>query len=183
MVSTRCGEWAVIRLVDGSAHRGVLYAMDPESGHVVLLRPIESQNGACNAAPIVLFGHAIASISQGGGGASNGAGAAQLERILVRDDPESINVDGTPANLDTEDRRAAVRAMLLTQRAPFEEQTDGVFVVLGCLHIAPPYTRRACRCENEIVLDRFLELLEDALPTSRAGDTPHGGTSAGYCAF
>ena len=41
-------------------------------------------------------------------------------------------------------------------------------MVFSCLHLAPPYTRSACRCNNEVMLNRVLDMLEKALPGTPA---------------
>ena len=153
------GEWARVRLVDGSVHRGFLYAADPESGHVVLLRAGADSN---RVAPIVLFGGAIESITQAG---SASAADAQLKRAVPSSREITAGSGAGDGAANVNERRKAVRSALLAERAPFDEQADGQFVVLGCLRIAPPYTRHSCRCENEVVLDRFLELLGQILVT------------------
>jgi len=159
--SCRRGAWAVVKLIDGSRHAGVLYAVDPESGHVVLLRPAKAeaddQAAGSRVAPLVLFGPSIVSIAQSPD-AAGAASEAHLDRIAPADCSPS-----TQRTTDSEQRRAAVRAALRAERAPFEEHLDGTFVVLDCLQIGPPYARHSCRCENEIVLDRILELLDGVL--------------------
>ena len=172
-------EWACVRLIDGSVHRGVVYAADPESGHLVLLTPAargedatDAMTGGDAVRPLVLFGSSIASVTQRGG---SGERAAQthLDSALLL---ERVDGQGHGTTLDvptTEARRCALRYQLKMQRLPFEESTGGEFVVLGCLHCEPPYMQHSTRCENEIVLDRFLELLThvDATGTS----PPPGG--------
>ena len=146
--SCRRGAWAVVKLIDGSRHAGVLYAVDPESGHVVLLRPAKAeaddQAGGSRVAPLVLFGPSIVSMAQSPDAAGT-ASEAHLARITPADCSPS-----TQRTTDSEQRRAAVRAALRAERAPFEEHLDGTFVVLDCLQIGPPYARHSCRCENEI---------------------------------
>ena len=140
--------WAVIRLNDGSTYRGIVYAVDPESGHVVML---ETGQGDADVRPVVLFSASIASVSQHD---TEEALAADVQLVhssgLAQVEPE------TRAAVHT--RQRALRAVLLSERVPFEETTDGEFVVLGCLRCAAPFTRSTIHCENEIVLDRFLSL-------------------------
>ena len=42
------GQWTVARMMDGSVHRGVLYTVDLESGHMVLLKSVPSEDGKCS---------------------------------------------------------------------------------------------------------------------------------------
>ena len=56
-------------------------------------------------------------------------------------------------------RREAICETLRRQRVPFELSGQELHV-LGCLRVAPPYSARTCHCENEIVLGRFLSVLE-----------------------
>ena len=85
--SCRRGAWAVVKLIDGSRHAGVLYAVDPESGHVVLLRPAQAeadQAAGSRVAPLVLFGPSIVSIAQSPD-ATGAASEAHLDRITPAD--------------------------------------------------------------------------------------------------
>ena len=162
------GAWAVVRLVDGSLERGILYARDPESGHVLLLRPDE-QPGADRRAvrPRLIFSASISEVIQE-------PPEATPEQMQFREALLTRVVEGHEQRAGGEvepstqaARQAAVRDLLLAHRLPFEERERGVFVVLGCLEVGPPYTAHSCRCENEIVLDRFLQMLEmipDSLP-------------------
>ena len=153
------GAWAVVRTVDGTTHRGVVHTVDPETGNVVLLVP----DGGRQVKPLVLFAHAIAAASQGesdGGtpgydGSSSSLAGPGLSRL---GGATRFAVDAAGA----EARRAALCEALREQRVPFTEDGDGGggLLVLGCLHIASPYHAGTCRCENEIVLDRFLTLLD-----------------------
>ena len=79
--------------------------------------------------------------------------AGVLPRISGLDDFEMD--DGA-----VEERRAALCSLLREQRAPFEERPGGELLILGCLHVSPPFLPRSCRCENATVLDRFLEMWE-----------------------
>ena len=146
------GAWAVVHLVDGSVHRGVVYTVDPEAFHVVLLRPPADSTAAdtCDVSPLVLPASSIDSITQEHDAVDMLGGEAVLRRIAgsVEHDFDSDAI---------ERRRVAVCALLRSQRAPFEEMPSGDLLILGCLHLGPPYTAAACRCENEIVLGRFVD--------------------------
>ena len=146
------GEWAAVQLTDGSEHHGVLHAADPESGHVVLLQPVDDADDPQAVAPLVLFGPSILTISQ----ARTRTPSAARDGTLTR---ESDAADAV-ADVDVDAQRASFRDFLRTEGAPFEEHADGRFVVLGCLEISAPYTRRSIRCENATVLERFLDILD-----------------------
>lgn len=173
--SPRVGHWAAVRLVDGSIHRGVIYTVDPESRHLVLLRPPDDAAADAHAVrPMVLFADAIAQVWQD---SSSGAAEAlpiadvTLERLNPDGEADGCASDHMDAPL-VERRRVALCALLRSQRAPFEEQPDGTLLILGVLLVNPPYTPRACRCENEIVLDRFLEMLAtNPLPLSETHES------------
>ena len=147
----RIGEWAKVQLEDGTVHQGIVHTVDPESGHVVLLRPVDGQ--PLYASPLVLFGSAITSVAQ-----ASRAQSTVWTGMLIKPSSADSMLDAQTV----ERRRLAVRATLQHEFVPFEELENGQFCVLGCLNAAPPYTRRSCRCENEIVLERVAELLERA---------------------
>ena len=153
------GRWTVARLADGTVQSGVLYTVDPESGHVVLLQP--AANGDRRSVePLIVFASAIVNVMQEAGGA-----CASDDATLERVDAHLVGDNGFDA-ASIERRHAALTGLLSSQRAPFEECPGGELLILGCLRIHPPYTSRSCRCENETVLDRFLEMLADnPLPT------------------
>ena len=138
---------------------GVLHTVDPESGHLVLLQP--SDDGVDGSvSPLIVFASAIANAVQQAGGA-----CADDDATLERVDTELASDDLFDA-ASVERRRIALIELLSSQRAPFEEASAGELLILGCLRIRPPYTSHSCSCENETVLDRFLEMLaENPLPT------------------
>lgn len=142
-------EWAVVRLRDGTTHRGVVHTVDPESGNVVLLRPVAGGDRSA-VSPIVLFAGGIASVVQQ-------RGTAGSTESLARVDAKAASYD----EATTAARLAELRDRLRQRLLPFEDVAGGGLLVVGCLRVAPPYTVASCRCENEIVLDRFLELLAD----------------------
>ena len=159
--AVRVGAWAAVRLVDGTVHRGVVYTVDPEVGQLVLLLPHPDKDAtdAHATQPLILPAHAIEEVLQD---------ESPSQEVLSRDATLLLASDDRPTSaphddLDLEaskERHRALTALLSSQRAPFEERSGGKLVILGCLHIDPPYTMRACRCENEIVLGRFLEMCQ-----------------------
>lgn len=163
----RIGAWALVELEDGSQHRGVIYTVDPEAGHVLLLQPCDGDD-PCAVTPLVLMGNSVERITQEHADSHRGAqpdvlaADAVLHRIADDSDddapPPSARID-TADEATIERRRAKLCSLLREQRAPFEELPKGDLLVLGCLRVAPPYTPRACRCENEVVLDRFTDML------------------------
>ena len=185
MATLRLGEWTVVVMCDGSEHRGVLYTADPESGHMVLVRPADDAQDEHDHSviPTVLFNASIAKIvqeAQAVGVAESLAPDASLAREH-RADELGDNIDATAAamGLDGLDaavldlRREALISLLRSQRAPFEELDGGELLLLGCLRVRPPYTERSCDCENEIVLDRFCEMLSmHPLPGDLNHSTP-----------
>lgn len=62
-------------------------------------------------------------------------------------------------SIDTAARREALLALLRSRHIPVSELDHAELLVLNCLHVSPPYVARTCKCENEIVLGRFLALL------------------------
>jgi len=155
------GRWAAVRLTDGSQHRGFVHTVDPECGNVLIL---QQMNDPVSVVPTVLFSSSIDCI------VTEDEGKCDLR--VVKLERHATHASGSSTNESYDDslcelRRAALRSLLILQRAPFEEQSDGKIVILGCLFVDPPYTVHSCRCENEIVLDRFLEMLKRSpLPES-----------------
>ena len=172
-VNLRLDDWARVTLQDGSVVCGVLYTADPESGHIVLLQPpAEGSHHPATVVPQILFAQSIAQIHQnkipGAPPVSPlHAGVASLKRV----EPDGGASSSDPAEAPFESatvelRRQALTALLRSQRAPFDELPGGELLILGCLRVAPPYTSRSCACENEIVLDRYLEMIAaNPLPT------------------
>ena len=176
--------WVTAHLVDGSSHRGVLHTVDPETGTVILLKPegvslAPHRGGACCRAnvallwraqpdpdvvrPLAIFNHAIASIEQHGDPPPTQRPKVSLEPMRV----------GIAEELDTASiaaRREAICDMLRRHRVPFELSgpSSEELHVLSCLRVSPPYSARTCHCENEIVLGRFLSLLQQCSEESEA---------------
>ena len=165
----RLDAWATVSLVDGGCHHGVLYAADPESGHVVLLQPHTPEEGSADedsrpsVKPLVIFGPSIATVYQDSVAPTDDS-VLHLERVRTGVAPR-LSSDRTDLHAvapSNDERRLALRGLLLAHHVPFEECEGGSFVVLGCLRIEPPYTAQACCCDNEVVLDRFSEMARAA---------------------
>ena len=163
--SLQLGRWTVARLTDGTVRTGVLYTMDPESGHVALLRPAAESTfnleaGHTCVTPLLLFSSSIAQIVQPPPEPKTvpleaPVASATLERVVAgRQDQLSFEPEVIEA------RREALVVLLRSQRIPFEETAGRSLLILGCLRIVPPYVSLSCSCENEIVLDRFLGILD-----------------------
>ena len=173
--SLQLGRWTVARLTDGSVRTGVLYTVDPESGHVALLRPAADsafnlEAGHTSVKPLLLFSSSITQIVQPPLELKHvplepPVASATLERVVAgRQEQLSFDSEALEA------RREALVVLLRSQRIPFEETAGSALLVLGCLRIAPPYVPRSCSCENEIVLDRFLGILDqNPLPGDNGG--------------
>ena len=160
MLHATLGAWAAVRTTDGSTHHGVVYTLDPECGHLVLLQPTDGDSTA--VLPRVLFSASIVSIAQASDASDGMVGPGPLALHCV-EATGSESMSDAPKLLDAaaiEHRRTALCSLLRSQRAPFEELPRGELLILGCLKVMPPYTPSSCRCENEIVLDRFLDMLE-----------------------
>ena len=179
------GAWAAVRLVDGSYRRGVVYTIDPEKGHVVLLQTADGTksnggNGAssaddCAVTPLVLPSSSIESFVQEEAAECLLGPGVTLQRVDVKSAPASSQaIAASPVASksltsdlfedepeDDEDaacerRRAAICALLTEQQVPFAiEQPGGTLTVLDCLHIGSPFTASSCRCENALILERF----------------------------
>lgn len=162
-----------MRRMDGSGHRGVARAIDPETGSIVLLKcstsALSSPEVGETVYPILISGHALESIQRHCGaaraeGAANGSPAAQAARPQVL---LPVRLESTVEILDDAlcaRRCEAICTLLERQCVPFtiEHAADGGahIVVLGCLRAWPPYSEHTCRCENEMVLNRFQQLLD-----------------------
>ena len=161
--TTRPNDWAEFTLTDGSTRHGFVYAVDPESGHVVLLQPVGGAESAApqsadshhQVTPLIVFGGSIVAVYQQPRSAACDRPESEVIRLTRSDVSELAGADEATVTA----RRHALRELLHTQHAPFEEAESGNFLVLGCLRISPPYRPHTCECENEIVLDRFLEML------------------------
>ena len=167
MWKARVGAWALVTLCDGSTHRGVVYTVDPEAGHLVLLVDAADATAQNNTVvPLVLPASSVASVVQDDGSVDQELPADATLIRVADEDADSISTRADKDELldaaTIERRRTALCELLRSQRAPFEERPGGELLILGCLHVAPPYTPRACRCENAVVLDRFLTMLEGA---------------------
>ena len=172
----RLDDWVRVTLQNGSVIRGILYTADPETGHIVLLQPAaEGSSRPGVVTPQLLLAESIVQIHQYPSDAATAlplhAGPATLKRIEADgcDEPAEALFDSATVEL----RRQSLTTLLRSQRAPFEELSGGVLLILGCLRVVPPYTSRSCVCENEIVLDRFLEMCAaNPLPTAPPDRSP-----------
>ena len=113
--------------------------------------------------PLAIFNHAVASIEQHGDPPPTQRPKVSLEPLRV----------GIAEELDTASiaaRREAICDMLRRHRVPFELSgpSSEELHVLSCLRVSPPYSARTCHCENEIVLGRFLSLLQQCSEESEA---------------
>ena len=170
------GAWARVTLTDGSKKLGVLHAVDPESGHVVLLQPAETSEAAVvgsaqgsSVRPLIVFRHSVALIEQRAQDATvESPQDMRLERASGADsrgeavDEHQASPTGTAEACDA--RRQAIKDLLLAERLPYEEDEDGTFIILERMRFAPPYTAAMCQCENEVILDRVFEALSRAAP-------------------
>ena len=158
----RCGAWAVVKLCDGSVHRGVVHTVDPETGSVILLRPSD-EGDPMRVKPLVVFAHSIAAFSQGDeeGAAGSASSSWVAESLISRSDAAETQQPGLDDEA-VEARRVALCKLLTKQRVPFADEGGDGLLVLKSLRVLPPYTARSCRCENETVLDRFIALIEAA---------------------
>ncbi|KAL1529532.1 hypothetical protein AB1Y20_000477 [Prymnesium parvum] len=158
--------WTRVQLADGRVEAGVLHTVDPETGNAVLLRPTARGNRIVS--PVVLFGHAIASVVQDGieldpldaspsrrwlHARVSSSAFLRTERHLSDDrewTPEAISL-----------RRAALLELLHERRIPVSQEHPSELLVLGCVRIRAPYVIGSCACENEIVLGRFAAILAE----------------------
>ena len=117
--------------------------------------------------PLAIFAHALASIEQHGEPPLTQPGPVSLEplRIGIAEEVDAASIAA---------RREAICEMLRRHHVPFELSgpTSEELHVLGCLRIAPPYSAHTCQCENEVVLGRFLSLLQQCSEESEAFATP-----------
>ena len=113
--------------------------------------------------PLAIFAHALASIEQHGDPPATQPEAVSLEplRVGIAEELDAASIAA---------RREAICDMLRRHRVPFELSgpSSEELHVLSCLRVSPPYTARTCQCENEIVLGRFLSLLQQCSEESEA---------------
>lgn len=162
------GRWTKAVLVDGTTHTGVLHSVDPEAGTMLLMRP---GDGADRVAPLAVFSHALASLEQSGPPVPMDATVEPVRLVSTEGAAAALDAAGVAA------RRDALRALLRSNRLPFEQDGEALSV-LGCLRIAPPYVARTCMCENETVLGRFLPLLDQLDVPDHAPDPAPSRASA-----
>jgi hypothetical protein len=136
--------------------------------------------------PVVIFGHAIASLVQNGVAIEPLHAVAPGDSLAARQWHRASVLQPGSSALRREDRagaaeptisaesvaarRGALLALLASRRIPVSEASPSELVVLGCLRVAAPYVADTCTCENEIVLGRFCTLLAELdgdLPASQ----------------
>ena len=148
--------------------------------------------GPSVVSPVVIFGHAIASLVQNGVAVNplhavtngNATATRQWHRASVlpasssalrREDRTGASQPAMSAESITA-RRQALLALLASRRIPVSEASPSELLVLGVLRVAAPYTAETCTCENEIVLGRFCTILAELDGSSLDGG---GGDSPG----
>ena len=112
-------------------------------------------------APIVIFGHAIASIQQNGASVAPHVASLLSSTTSLTAPSKSSQELETRTELKPTERKEALIDLLRSRRIPMSELGNSDLLVLGCLRVTTPYTASACTCENEIVLGRFHALLEE----------------------
>jgi hypothetical protein len=130
--------------------------------------------GPRTVSPLVIFGGAIARVEQNGvdiepleagivGGRWHRALPTDSSVLQRHREQRAAPVPTVSAEYATS-RRAALLALLTVRRVPVTEPSSTELLVLGCLHIAAPYTADTITCENEIVLERFCTMLRELEP-------------------
>ena len=156
------GDSVTLKLAEGHTLSGVVYAVDPEQGHVVL---ISGGHGAALACQVV-FSHAVVAVDQQT--AATEAAWALVDRFTA-----ALSVDGggaadPAAPRDDSPAWAARRDTVVSHLQ--RHGLPAVFVpatlaleILGTVTISPPYTAATCASANTVVLARTRQLM-DALP-------------------
>jgi len=148
----------VIRTVDGAAHTGHVYTIDPVSFTFVLLTYENEATTTNNILPKtqhaeLVLGHAVRSIDIIDDGTDH---SAHMDLLFKTDS----NVTLTEEELRR--RRERLRSWLAENRFPVEikeSQPDVVSVGGDILLIQPPYYPENCLSTNEIILSRIQSLI------------------------
>ncbi|KAJ1637675.1 hypothetical protein T492DRAFT_950104 [Pavlovales sp. CCMP2436] len=174
------GRFAALELSDGTRLTGLVYAVDPETGNVVLCTPVDDSGGGGGSVHCVrataVFAHAIRSVRELAESDSAGLGDMDLVRVA---EPSVGAAAGPradePSGAQARDRLRRLCALLGAHRVPFTttgETGPGDALpsveAFGSLRIEPPYTASTCACENELVLRRVQALLRQLDPETRS---------------
>lgn len=170
MAAGLIGKWASFNLVDGSRMSGLVYAVDPEMGHVVLCSPLDGCAGDADGRrvrPRVVFAHAIRSCAEEERSAAENGGWSDM--VLLRRGPAGSDNGsrGYIGGVRDLERLRRLCSLLESHRLPFDVHLGDpsavdaapVVEVFGTLKIEAPYDAGACACENELVLSRVQTLL------------------------
>ena len=168
------GRWVSLQLTDGSQLKGYVHAVDFDTNNLLLLAPTHDGDATC-VTPTLVFGHAVAKAARHG------------ECVHISDDAtlRPLGSSSTDAGADASDktpppalgpaalarRRRSIVTALEARRVPHGECDGGGIVAANILVCMPPYTSESCLCENEIVLQRFISMLEGLDSLERRGDS------------
>jgi len=149
----------VISTVDGTAHNGYVYTIDPVSFTFVLLTYEDEVTTTKKHLPKMqrtelVLGHAIQSINILDDEGSDHS--AHMDLLFKSSRDVTLTED------ELHQRRDRLRSWLVENRFPVEmteSQPDVVSVGGGVLLIQPPYYPENCLSTNEIILSRIQSLI------------------------
>ncbi len=178
------GRWVSLELTDGSQLKGYVHAVDFDTKNLLLLAPTHNGDASC-VTPTLVFGHAVAKATRHGERVhiSDDATLRPLESSSADADADAADTPPTPAlgPAALARRRRSIVAALEARRVPHGKCDGGGIVAANILVCMPPYTIESCVCENEIVLQRFISMLEGLEHRGRARECEEclGGLSRG----
>jgi len=147
--------WVECTLSTGETLRGILYSVDPEQGHLLLLNNTRVEGTWC---PMLLFNNHVVDVQ---------VLADQPECKLDLECNDIAIVMGEKLATQTNNkgetdvaRKQELKHFLESNHLPVEEQGDCI-TVLGCVKILPPYTPAHCQSTNTIALGKIQSLLEN----------------------
>ncbi|KAG8468322.1 hypothetical protein KFE25_013405 [Diacronema lutheri] len=171
-IASLVGAHVELELLDGTRVSGLVYAVDPDTGHAIVCTPLEPQRTSADGVsvrPRVVFAHAIRRCTAAR--EPSWPACADLELVSHAAEPENAESGGPADANDAGERLRRLCALLERHRVPFDvydhasapaaaETTMPIVELFHALRIEPPYTARTCACENELVLFRVRTLLE-----------------------
>ena len=150
------GQCVNVTQANGHICTGVIYTIDPVSeAYYIAIKGAKRR-----PAMVVIMKHAIKTVEVTGA-----CGKVELDRIHGFYNSSTVH---NP--IKTDDKRLrSLEGWLKRHRVPFytTAATTGQceeLVVMGCVTVAPPYTRLSCKSTNDVVLARISDLIGSMPP-------------------
>ncbi|XP_054717084.1 uncharacterized protein LOC129226499 [Uloborus diversus] len=139
-----------IKTVDRREHSGLLKNIDPITGNMIVITFNEDESAIQDT--VLIMGDAYTEV-EFVKDANN-----DIRRILQSTKTEQVIPDENVL-----DRKNRLVSFVKLRRLPVQENSDESLLVCGSVRILPPYRRESCVCDNLIILEKVMNMV-DSLP-------------------